>query len=128
MSEVTDAIAVFDKSATRTTPNAQTAAWAVLRAELVRLLAIAEAVEERSDAADGVLNRLEGWAKAYPVDIFSEVTDDECDWLHATKPGLIDRISARMGRHMAACIAEDVAKLRTLVAWPVGGREEGNGQ
>lgn len=31
------AIAVFDKSAARTTPNAQTAAWEVLRAELTRL-------------------------------------------------------------------------------------------
>lgn len=34
---VDEAIAVFDKSAKRTTPNVQTAAWDVLRAEIMRL-------------------------------------------------------------------------------------------
>lgn len=33
-----DAIAVFDKSADRTRPNAQTEAWAVIRAELMRVM------------------------------------------------------------------------------------------
>lgn len=32
------AIAVFDKSADRTRPNAQTEAWAVIRAELMRVM------------------------------------------------------------------------------------------
>ena len=38
------AIAVFDKSADRTRPNVQTEAWAVIRAELMRVMG-APAVE-----------------------------------------------------------------------------------
>jgi hypothetical protein len=44
--------------------------------------------------------------------VFREVADDEREWLHATRPGLMDRISASMGRHVAACIAEDLAAIR----------------
>ena len=67
------------------------------------------------DAVAEVLDRLEGWAKAYPVDMFHEPTKEERDWLHATKPGLMDCIAASMGRHIATCIALDIAKLRAAL-------------
>lgn len=76
----------------------------------------AEAVERAMDVADTIINRLEGWDRAYPTDIFREVTDEESKWLHETRPGLIDRISAGMGRHMAGCIREDLATLRAAIA------------
>lgn len=70
----------------------------------------------RLDEFGDIVHRLEGWDRAYPTDIFREVTDAERDWLHETKPGLIDRISASMGRHMASRIREDIGKLRDLLA------------
>ena len=76
----------------------------------------AEAVERAMDVADTIMHRLEGWDRAYPTDIFREVTDAEMKWLHETRPGLIDRISAGMGRHMAGCIREDLATLRAAIA------------
>lgn len=42
---VDEAIAVFDKSAERTRPNAQTEAWEVLRAHIAALTARLEAAE-----------------------------------------------------------------------------------
>jgi hypothetical protein len=64
------------------------------------------------DACDDILNRLEGWASAYPLTVFPEPTKEQREWIHATAPGLMDRISASMGRHMAGCIADDLAKLK----------------
>jgi hypothetical protein len=68
------------------------------------------------EVLDDLLHSLEGWGKAYPLDIFPEPTKEQRDWLHATRPGLMDRIGASMGRHMAACIAADIAKLRAALA------------
>src|SRR5690606_30499403 len=68
------------------------------------------------DACDEILNRLEGWSKAYPEDIFHEPTKAEREWLHATKPGLMDCIAASMGRHMSKMIAADLAKLRAALS------------
>lgn len=68
-------------------------------------------VEMAKDAADEILHRLAGWEKAYPLDIFSEPTEAEREWMRSTKRGLMDRIAASMGRHMAKCIREDLAKL-----------------
>jgi hypothetical protein len=75
--------------------------------------------EATQDAIDSLLSTLGDWGKAYPLDIFREPTKDERDWLHTTRPGLMDRIAASMGRHMAGLIARDLAKLRaTLEAHP----------
>ena len=71
--------------------------------------------ELREDAADSIatmLNRMEGWAKAYPEEMFHEPTKEERDWLHAERPGLMDCIAASMGRHIAKCMAEDLATLQ----------------
>ena len=67
------------------------------------------------DACDEILNRLEGWSKAYPEDIFHEPTKAEREWLHATKPGLMDCIAASMGRHMSKMIASDLAALQAAI-------------
>lgn len=74
-----------------------------------------ELPEAVRDACDDILNRLEGWASAYPLTAFPEPTKEQREWIHATAPGLMDRISASMGRHMAGCIAEDLAKLKAAL-------------
>jgi hypothetical protein len=50
--KVRDAIAVFDKSAERTTPNAQTAAWATIRAHIEGLEADNERLKLAFDDDD----------------------------------------------------------------------------
>jgi len=67
------------------------------------------------DIIETILNRLEGWSKAYPTDMFSELTEAERDWLHENKRGLMDRISASMGRHMVNMIASDLSELRAAL-------------
>jgi hypothetical protein len=67
--------------------------------------------EAKQDAIDNILQRLESWGKAYPTDIFREITDEDRNWLHETRPGLMDRIAAGMGRHMYSQIAKDIAAL-----------------
>jgi hypothetical protein len=74
-----------------------------------------EGRDAAEDAIDTLLNRLDGWDKAYPTDIFREVSDEEVNWLHTTKPGLCDRISAGMGRHIAKRIREDLTALRAAI-------------
>jgi hypothetical protein len=49
---VREAIAVFDKSAERTRPNEQTAAWAVLRDHIATLTAERDALAQRCAAAE----------------------------------------------------------------------------
>lgn len=78
--------------------------------------------EAKLDAAESILNRLEGWDKAYPLDVFPEPTDEEREWLHENKRGLMDRIAASMGRHMAKCIREDIAALQAAIA-ALGGEQ-----
>jgi hypothetical protein len=90
---------------------------------LPHLLSLAKRVAGVGDHCDVLLNRLEGWGKAYPIDIFSEPTDEEREWLHATKPGLMDRVSASMGRHMARMIQSDLSELRVALVEIVGGEE-----
>lgn len=66
-------------------------------------------------AIDSILNQLESWGKAYPTDIFREITDEDREWLHSTRPGLMDRIAAGMGRHMHKMIEKDIAALSTAL-------------
>jgi hypothetical protein len=47
------AIAVFDKSADRTRPNAQTEAWAVIRAELMRVMGAPVAIMDSAGCLYG---------------------------------------------------------------------------
>jgi hypothetical protein len=67
--------------------------------------------EATQDAIDNILNRLDQWGKAYPTSIFREITDEDREWLHRERPGLMDRIAAGMGRHMHKMIAQDIAAL-----------------
>ena len=64
------------------------------------------------DACENLLHRLEGWGKAYPERSFPEATPEQLQWLHETRPGLCDRISAGMGRHVARMIQSDITELR----------------
>jgi hypothetical protein len=77
---VDEAIAIFDKSAERTTPNAQTAAWAVLRAEIERLRAMVYGEnQDLRDALDDVNELIEA-AKAFgdlPDVAFTAASSDE---------------------------------------------------
>lgn len=73
-------------------------------------------VEAALDVAEDIVHRLDGWDRAYPVSMFSEVTEAEREWLHTTRRGLLDRISAGMGRHIAGCIRGDIAKLREALS------------
>lgn len=54
-----EAIAVFDKSADRTRPNAQTEAWAVIRAELCALTDGLITQRQRAEAAEQDARRLD---------------------------------------------------------------------
>jgi hypothetical protein len=55
---VDEAIAVFDKSASRTTPNAQTEAWTVIRAELEKLRQRCEELEEENERASALARQI----------------------------------------------------------------------
>lgn len=70
----------------------------------------------KAEQLDEVLHRLDSWAQAYPIDLFPEPEDADLKWLHATKPGLCDRISASMGRHMARHMQQMADVIRPIVA------------
>ena len=72
-------------------------------------------VSEVEDACENLLHRLEGWGKAYPERSFPEATPEQLQWLHETRPGLCDRISAGMGRHIARMIQSDITELRAAI-------------
>lgn len=76
--------------------------------------------EATQDAIDSILHKLEEWSKAYPVDVFPEPTERQRDWLHEASPGLMDRISACMGRHMAKMLSKDIASLRAALSGKQG--------
>lgn len=48
---------------------------------------------------DALIHRLRSYSEAYPLDMFPELTKEEREMLHREHPGLLDRISASMGRH-----------------------------
>lgn len=68
------------------------------------------------DAADDILHKLAEWSRAYPEDVFPEPSKEDREWLHATRRGLMDRISASMGRHMVRLIERDLASLKAALA------------
>ena len=57
---------------------------------------------------DTLLERVQQFAAAYPESMFPEITEEERTWLIKTRPGLLDRISASMGRHMAKALLESL--------------------
>src|SRR5690606_33922344 len=73
-------------------------------------LAPAPQVTEQAVEAGGTVSelveRLDGFAKAYPESVFPPPTKEDRDWLHETRPGLQDRIAADMGRHFAQFATE----------------------
>lgn len=48
--------------------------------------------------------------RAYPFDIFPDLTKAERDLIVAQYPGFIDRIGAQMGRHLVNVISEKLAQ------------------
>lgn len=92
------------------------------QAKLFEMLAAAPAApaavvdDATQDAIDSILHKLEEWSKAYPLDVFPEPTEKQRDWLHEGSPGLMDRVSASMGRHMSRMLTRDIAALRTALS------------
>lgn len=70
-----------------------------------------------SDELDDLLAKLDAWCRAYPEDVFPPPNPADLEWLHATKPGLCDEISASMGRHMVKHMREmaEVIRRRTTL-------------
>lgn len=79
-----------------------------LKRELADELAtlIAELGQEVG-AVESFRGSLNSWIMAYPEQCFSEPQPEELFWLRDAKPGLLDRISASMGRHVAKCLIAD---------------------
>lgn len=90
--------------------NAITASAAV-RAIATALSQQPEARGVVDDRVESILHKLNEWSRAYPEDIFREPSKEEREWLHTKKPGLMDRVSASMGRHMVRLIRDDLAAL-----------------
>ena len=68
--------------------------------------------EATQEAIDNILNRLDQWGKAYPLDLFPEPSKEERDWLRTSgRPGLMEKVAASMGRHVHKMIAKDIADL-----------------
>lgn len=59
-----------------------------------------------------VLHTLDSWCEAYPEDMFPEPDPADLEWLHETRRGLCDRISAHMGRHMVKHMREMAEAIR----------------
>jgi hypothetical protein len=64
---------------------------------------------------DDLADTLESWSRSYPLRMFPEPEPADLTWLHETKPGLCDRISASMGRHMAKHMSDAVTTMRTFI-------------
>lgn len=64
---------------------------------------------------EDVFNRLDAWSEAYPIEVFSPLKDEERTWLHETRPGLMDRIAASMGRHIGRQVKHYTDQLRKLI-------------
>ena len=61
-----------------------------------------------------IVERLDGYIRAYPLDIFPEPTSDDRMWLKDAKPGLQDRIAASMARHMLPTLYDAHATITAL--------------
>lgn len=66
---------------------------------------------------------LEGFADAYPVDVFPEPSKEDRDWLKRERPGLQDAIAASMGRHLGKWMLEAAAEIERL-RWKLGMPED----
>lgn len=66
---------------------------------------------------DEVLHKLDSWCKAYPLDMFPEPDPADLKWLHETRRGLCDRISAHMGRNMVVHMREMAGVIRDATEW-----------
>lgn len=55
---------------------------------------------------EDLINTLPSFAKAYPEDVFAPLSKAEIAEVVKAYPGVIDRISAAMGRHCAKFMAE----------------------
>ena len=51
------------------------------------------------ELADDVIHMLESWSKAYPTDIFPEITKENIEYINAVNPNLSSRFFAHVGRH-----------------------------
>lgn len=68
-----------------------------------------------------ILHRLDSWSQAYLEDVFTPTTHDEIQAVAAAFPGMVDRISASMGRHMVKHMREMADVIRAHPAESSGG-------
>lgn len=88
---------------------------------------VSEAEVERAlESIEGLRDELAQWCEAYPTDLFPEPDPAALKWLHDTRPGLCDEISAKMGRHMVARIRPMLDNLRAALTAARGGSERDN--
>ena len=58
------------------------------------------------EALENITHLIDQFNKAYPEDIFEPITKAEREWLRKKQFGLLDRISAGMGRHISKVLKE----------------------
>lgn len=68
------------------------------------------------DEMEETLHDLDQWCRAYPLNAFPDPDPADLKWLHETRPGLCDRISAKMGRHMVVHMRRMADAFRGYVA------------
>lgn len=89
------------------------------------------ATQLRTAAAEGedrfaeILHRLDSWCQAYPEDVFTPTTHEEIQAVAAAFPGMVDRISASMGRHMVKHMREMADTIRKLTPTDSGAGRDG---
>jgi hypothetical protein len=96
--------AVEDRGGSEHDPDAIIAAVNFIREHGSALIA---ELGQEVGAVESFRGSLNSWIMAYPEQCFSEPEPEELFWLRDAKPGLLDRISASMGRHVAKCLITD---------------------
>ncbi len=82
--------------------------------EIIKLTTQIRAYLEAATPPDvaGLVEDLDSFQRAYPEEVFPELTDAERMGITSIYPGLIDRISASMGRHFATFAGQAATALR----------------
>ena len=69
------------------------------------------------DITEDVIDKLESWSKAYPTDIFLEITEEDINYINFVNPNLSARFFAHVGRHFIdKAFKPAIETLRTLHA------------
>jgi chromosome segregation ATPase len=65
----------------------------------------------RADAIGEALDAISDLRKAYPENVFTPIADGEAGKVHEQYPGLVDRISAQMARHLLDRLTKNFEQL-----------------